>query len=234
MKENIESKNIGNRKFIIELRFEPKVVMLDKKGEIVENLQGINIFPSSHWEIGQSDVIIRDSKEKENAKNIVTVSFHRLSYISYSVSSIESFYANFTKIYDAILKVLNFLTITRIGCRVIGTYYTKSKDFSSVLKSFKEAFPAKFLIEKNPAKDFLFHLSYENCMYEIGPLSEEDNFYDREFSIPGCNKHVGVCIDTDNYITNESRTINEKSLIKDIYTLSLSVEKELYTNLTEF
>ncbi len=170
---------------------------------------------------------------KKMQKNIVKY-LSTIKFISYSVSSIESFYANFTKIYDAILKVLNFLTITRIGCRVIGTYYTKSKDFSSVLKSFKEAFPAKFLIEKYPAKDFLFHLSYENGMYEIGPLSEEDNFYDREFSIPGCNKHVGVCIDTDNYITNESRTINEKSLIKDIYTLSLSVEKELYTNLTEF
>lgn len=34
MKENIESKNIGNRKFIIELRFEPKVVMLDKKEKL--------------------------------------------------------------------------------------------------------------------------------------------------------------------------------------------------------
>lgn len=31
MKENIESKNIGNRKFIIELRYEPKVTMLDSK-----------------------------------------------------------------------------------------------------------------------------------------------------------------------------------------------------------
>lgn len=31
MQENIETKNIGNRKFIIELRFDPKVSMLDKK-----------------------------------------------------------------------------------------------------------------------------------------------------------------------------------------------------------
>lgn len=33
MQENIETKNIGNRKFIIELRFDPKVSMLDKKGK---------------------------------------------------------------------------------------------------------------------------------------------------------------------------------------------------------
>lgn len=37
MKENIESKNIGNRKFIIELRYEPKVTMLDSKGAFIEN-----------------------------------------------------------------------------------------------------------------------------------------------------------------------------------------------------
>lgn len=39
MKENIESKNIGNRKFIIELRYEPKVTMLDAKGALVEKIK---------------------------------------------------------------------------------------------------------------------------------------------------------------------------------------------------
>lgn len=49
-----------------------------------------------------------------------------------------------------------------------------------------------------------------------------------------CKKHIGVVIDTDNYLTNETQNINAKSLIKDIYTLSLSVEKNLYSNLAEF
>lgn len=31
MQENIDTKNIGNRKFIIELRFDPKVSMLEKR-----------------------------------------------------------------------------------------------------------------------------------------------------------------------------------------------------------
>lgn len=52
MKENIESKNIGNRKFIIELRYEPKVTMLDSKGALVEKIQETKVFPYSHWEIG--------------------------------------------------------------------------------------------------------------------------------------------------------------------------------------
>ena len=49
MKENIESKNIGNRKFIIELRYEPKVTMLDAKGALVEKIQETNVFPLGNW-----------------------------------------------------------------------------------------------------------------------------------------------------------------------------------------
>lgn len=47
MQENIETKNIGNRKFIIELRFDPKVSMLDKKrllAEQIENCKAFNII----------------------------------------------------------------------------------------------------------------------------------------------------------------------------------------------
>ena len=234
MKENIDSKNVGNRKFIIELRFEPKVSMLDKRGLLVEKLQECKVFPVSHWEIGQSDVTVRDSKNREDAINVATVTFNRLNFISYNIASVESFYAKFTKIYDAVLKVLDDLTITRIGCRIIGSYYTSSKDYETIVSNFKNSFPSKFLIEKYPVKDFMFNLVYNNGMYQIGPLSDNDNFYDREFAVPGCKKHVGVCIDTDNYLTNDSMSINERSLIKDVYTLSLSVEKELLSNLAEF
>jgi hypothetical protein len=39
-------------------------------------------------------------------------------------------------------------------------------------------------------------------MYNTGPLSEDDVFYKKEFDIEGCEKHVGIAIDTDNYLTN--------------------------------
>jgi hypothetical protein len=234
MKENIESKNIGNRKFIIELRYEPKVTMLDAKGTLVEKFLETKVFPYNHWEIGQSEVVIRDDKKKENAHNIVLVTLNRISYISYKVNSVESFYANFIKVYDTILKVLGPLTITRIGCRILGTYKSASMEYKNILKKFQDSFPAKFLLEKYPARDMLFNLIYENGMYQIGPVDANDNFYIREFDIPDCNKHVGIAIDTDNYITNEAQEINEKSLIKEVYMLSLSVEKELYSNLMNF
>ena len=53
MQENIETKNIGNRKFIIELRFDPKGLLAEQ----IENCKAFNI---NHWEIGQSEVSIRD------------------------------------------------------------------------------------------------------------------------------------------------------------------------------
>lgn len=234
MKENIDSKNIGNRKFIIELRYDPKVTMLDVKGALVEKIQETGVFPYSHWEIGQSNVSVRDAKQKEDSLNITLVTLNRINFISYKIDSVESFYANFVKIYDAIIKVLGQLSITRIGCRIIGTYKSKSIDYKDVLKNFQKSFPATFLLEKYPAKDLLFNLTYENGMYQIGPVDANDDFYIREFDIPNCNKHVGIAIDTDNYLTNETREINDKSLIKEVYMLSLSVEKELYSNLKDF
>ena len=206
MQENIETKNIGNRKFIIELRFDPKVSMLDKKGLLAEQIENCKAFNINHWEIGQSEVSIRDHEDKEKATNIVAVTFNRLSFISFKINSIEGFYSTFKKIYEAVINVLGELNIRRIGCRIIGTYMVKSKDYNSVLNNFKASFPAKFLIDQYPAKDFLFNFK----------------------------KHIGVVIDTDNYLTNETQNINAKSLIKDIYTLSLSVEKNLYSNLAEF
>ena len=37
--------------------------------------------------------------------------------------------------------------------------------------------------------------------------------------------------DTDNYLTNEVQSIDKPELIKDIFELSLSVEKDLFDNL---
>lgn len=234
MKDNIESKNIGNRKFILELRFDPKVILLDKKGEIVEKIQDANVISSNQWEIGQSEVVIRDNKVKEDAQNIISVSLQRLSYISYNIGTIASFYANFEKILDAVVSVLGELNIIRIGCRIIGTYYCQSKDFNSLLEKFKCCFPSQFLLENYPAKDFLFHLVYDSGMYRIGPVNNDDGFYSREFPLASCKKHVGIAIDTDNYLTNDVKSINGKSLIRDVYTLSLSVEKDLFVKLSVF
>ena len=234
MKDNIEAKYIGNRKIIIEIRFEPKVTMLDKKGELVEVLQHTEAFNVFHWEIDQAEVTLRDTVEKDEADNIAIVAFNRFSFISSKIDSVESFYAKFKKLYQAVLNVLGDITVKRIGCRIIGTYKVQSSDYKGLLDSFKASFPSKFYFDKYPAKDLLFRLDYDNGMYQVSPLDIEDNFYNREFKQSNKQKHVGIAIDTDNYLTNELKSINDKDLIRDVYTLSLSVEKELLSNFSDF
>lgn len=234
MKENIDTNSIYNRKFIIELRFEHKLEFLDKKGAIVEELQKTKIFAYNHWEIGQTDITIRDSKEKGEVTRVIGMTLNRLSYTSVKIDSVEHFYNSFQKIYDAVVKVLGDLSILRIGCRIIGTYKSKSVSYDDVLASFKKSFPSQFFLDQYPSKDLLFKLVYQNGMYQIGPISEEDELYKKEFDSNYCDKKIGVGIDTDNYLTNDNGPINEKSLVKDVFKLSLSVEKDLYSKLKEF
>ncbi len=232
MKDNIDNKkNICNRKVIIELRYEAIASMIDKKGTIVEAIEKANVFSMAQWEIG-NEIVIRDNEEKEEATNIVFVSFNRLSFTSFNIDSVDSYYEKFKKIYETVFSVLGSPNIRRIGCRIIGTYKTNSNDFSDILSNMKKQFPSAFLLDQYPVKDLLFHLVYSSGMYKIGPLNTDDLFYEREFKSSKTIKHVGVAIDTDNYLTNETKSINDKHLIRDIYMLSLSVEKDLYTNLT--
>ena len=231
MKDNLESKVIGNRKLILELRFEPIVSVLDKRGSIVESIQHNQVFSAHHWEISQSEVLLRDHADKKKANNFITVSFNRLSFISFKVDTVDGYFSTFKKIYDAVFDIIGKPEISRIGCRIIGSYKVKSNSYNEVFKGFKNLFPSQILLENYPSKDMSFSLIYDNGMYNIGPLNDEDDFYAREFQDRDCNKHVGVAIDTDNYLTNEKRVINEFSLIKDVYVLSLSVEKDIYGKL---
>lgn len=234
MKDNIESKNIGNRKIIIELRYNPVVTMLDKRGEITEIIENSNCFNDFFWEINSGEVIIRDHSEKEKAQNVIYVTFNKFNFISYKIDSIESFFSSFKKAYEALIKVLGKIAIRRIGCRIIGTYKVKSKSFPEILTHFKEAFPSQIFIEKYPVKDLAFTLEYENGSYTVGPIKDDNEHYFKHFDFGIPNKHIGIGIDTDNYITNEVKEINDPSLIKDIFILSLSVEKELFSNLINF
>lgn len=43
-----------------------------------------NVFPLNHWEIGQSEVVIRDEK-REDTHNIIMVAINRISFISYKI-----------------------------------------------------------------------------------------------------------------------------------------------------
>lgn len=125
------------------------------------------------------------------------------------------------------------LNIIRIGCRIIGTYKTEATDFEAVFNKMKAGFPSQFYLESYPATDLMFHLDYKNGRYEIGPVKEtKDAFVGHHFAESYRVNHCGFAIDTDNYLTNVNGPINERQLMQDTYILSLSVEKNLFTNLS--
>lgn len=235
MKDNIESKNIGNRKFIIELRFDHKVLLSDKKGTIIENIKALNIFNVFHWELGMANFSIFDCMKKNEARNTIIVELNRFSFISSKIDSIDSFYGKFEKIYAEITKELGPLYIKRIGCRIQGTYRTKSDNYDDIMGKMKSSFPSTFLLDNYPSTDMLFQLIYKNGMYNIGPARDKDDaFVNQNFDESYRINHNGIAIDTDNYITYENGSILDKQAIKDVFVLSLSVEKELYSNLKDF
>lgn len=235
MKNNIDSSLILNRKVIIELRFIPAPRFLDLKGTILDKIYPLNIIKGNDWSIGDSALKIADSNKDELIKNIVQVEINRLSLISSKVDSIEKLVADFLKLYDTIDEVLNGLTITRIGCRIQGTYKTKSTEFDKILENFKKSFPTQIFLENFPTNDLRLQIVYQNGTYHIGPVKEDDNFLIREFKNPDRNNSVGIAIDTDNYLLKTgANNINSKTKIKDVITASLAVEKSLVENLKDF
>ena len=233
MKDNIQFKSIGNRKFVIELRFNHKATLSDKKGAIIENIKSLNMFSPLHWEMGVANVNLWEGTKKEDTRNLIIIELNRLCFISSKIDSVDSYYNYFCKIYECVEKEIGNLDIQRIGCRIQGTYKTKSTDFNYIFSEMQKGFPSLFYLQDFPATDLLFQLNYKNGMYNVGPVKEKkDAFVENNFPESYRINHVGFAIDTDKYLTNETCPINDKKLIKDTYVLSLSVEKKLFDNLS--
>ena len=174
------------------------------------------MFSPLHWEMGVANVNLWEGTKKEDTRNLIIIELNRLCFISSKIDSVDSYYNFFSKIYECVEKELGSLDIQRIGCRIQGTYKTKSTDFNSIFSEMQKGFPSQFYLQDFPATDLLFQLNYKKSNF---PESYRIH-------------HVGFAIDTDNYLTNETCPINDKKLIKDTYVLSLSVEKKLFDNLS--
>ncbi len=234
MKDNIATGVILNRKIVIEIRFNPKPKILDIKGSIIKSVEELALFPVFHWEVGNAVVLVKDSNEQVNVRNQIIVEINRFAFISSKIDSLDSFYAKFHKIYSKLNELVSFNEYRRIGCRIQGTYKVKSSNFDTILKKFKESFPNEIFLKDFPVKDIFFRLNYSNGMYIIGPIQENDDFLKKEFPFHDRNNSIGIGIDTDNYYLNESGETIKDSKIKDVFTVSLAVEKSLYEKLKDF
>lgn len=233
MENAIPSSSINNRKIILEIRFKAKPILLDKRGEVLNILLEKNVIPNAQWELSNSEIKLRDNIDVENSRTTIYVDPGRITLLSTYVSTNDSFYHLVEKTYKAVKEVIGDINIIRIGCRIIGTYSTKNKDYNKILRGFTNLFPSQILLEEFPVKDLRFQLVYQNGTYHIGPINKNDAFIDREFKYEGVNNAVGFAIDTDNYILkNENSDKISESSIKDVFMTSISVEKSLFDKLS--
>lgn len=233
MENTIPSASINNRKIILEIRFESKPIFLDKRGEVLNKILDSKVLPSAHWELSNSEIKLRDCIDVEDARTTIFVDPGRITLVSSFVSTNDSFYHNVEKTYKAVKEIIGDFNILRIGCRIIGTYKSKSKEYNQILKGFKDMFPTQILLEEFPVKDLRFQLVYQNGTYHIGPINKNDVFVEREFKYEGCSQAIGFAIDTDNYILkSESTTKISEASIKDVFMASISVEKTLFDKLS--
>lgn len=233
MENNVSLSSINNRKIILEIRFEANPIIIDSRGKLAKLLQAENLIVNSKWELGNGDLRIVDDLNPENSRQVIYVDSQRFTVMCSNNQTTDSFLNIVHKAFKAFTDTIGEIVITRIGCRILGTYKTKSSDYSNVVSNFKALFPSQVLLEEFVVKDLRLQLIYQNGQYNIGPISKDDNFLKNEFRFDDVVKGVGFAIDTDNYIlkSQEKQNISEQS-IKDVYLTSLSVEKSLFDKLS--
>ena len=232
MEVSIKSSLINNRKIVIEIRYEPNPTVIDSRGLLVKKLVDAKLIADAQWELGIGEIKIADTLKANTNRQIIYADLHRLSIISSKQETNESFFHFVEKIFKIFKEAISSYTIIRIGCRIQGTYQSKSSDYTQIINNFKTLFPSQFLLEDYNVKDMRFQLNYQNGQYQIGPVSKDDNFIKTEFPYEESIKHVGFAIDTDNFVirSKEKELIND-SVIKDVYMTSLSIEKSLFDKL---
>ena len=236
MKDNIDSSVVINRKIVIELRINPMATILDRIGAISDTIAKKNIFkPGNFWEIGGNErrVQFRDNAKQDDTRYSAVVEYNRISFFCTKIDSIDSFFNQYKKFYDAIKETIPEWVVIRIGCRIQGAYKTSFDDYAALVEHFKAIFPNSFYLHDFAANNFSFRVDYQSGMYQIAPLNAEDPFYMREFPLKVRDPKVGVMIDTDNYLVRqpEGPKIDSIEKIKSVLVASLAVEKALYGNL---
>lgn len=231
MQDNISSKEIGNRNITLELRYAPTMSVVDNRGQIIDAFKKADIFDVQSWGIGDDRLILRDSEDEDDAKNIVRVSYNTCQYSSQAISSVESYLSKMEKLVRLLNSLIVDFDVRLVLCRIVGTYMVSNHSFSDVVSAFKNAFPSQLFLTDYSVKDMMFRLIYDFGRYTVCPVDKEDDIFEEEFG-KGVARHVGFAIETNNRITLENGQNFSFQVVKDVYKLSLSVERDLFTKIS--
>ena len=231
MKDTIASSSVYNRKIILEVRYEPDPYIIDKRGKLLKELKETKVIADPKWSITDGSVMICDSDKPQMVNKLCQIDSQRFVFSVTTGFTNDSFLQNFDKLFAVVCNNLD-IAITRIGCRIQGTYATKSNDYDSILKNFLTMFPNQLILEDFHPRDFHFLLLYENGQYQIGPTKEKDIWFLQNFPNEETrNSTSGFAVDTDNYILKDATNTINKTSTKDVFKASISVEKLLFEKL---
>jgi hypothetical protein len=233
MENTIPLKNINNRKIVIEIRYKANPLIVDKKGEILSSFLDNNLILSPQWSLGNADFNLRDHANESEARTMIFCDSKKIGVVSSDIASNDKFLLTVEKSFRLMKQIIPNIIIERIGCRILGTYNTKSITYNTILLGFKNLFPNQILLEDYIVEDLRLQLVYQNGQYHIGPINKNDVFLKKHFPHDKAINGVGFAIDTDNFYFKKD--LNEKindSKIKDVFMASLSVEKSLFEKLS--
>lgn len=224
--ENISSSAILNRKLIVELRFAPVAEFFDKKGVILEEMAPL--IPNSFWSLGDMAIRLSDAQTEDKSRSSIVVEVNRFAFVSSKIDTLQRYVDDVTKMYSILTKTYSKIRIKRIGCRIQGSYKTRSKKFDDVLLGFKQSFPTSLFFDDFSLNGLRLEIRHSQGMYILGPVNVNDSFVNRNFTYDDKKEGVGIGIDTDNFLIDANgEDLNDVERIYDVIRASLAVEKTL-------
>jgi len=233
--EDFSKKIRKKNRFVFEIRYSPKLKLLDKKGEIIDS-----VFPKisknyPHWQVNQGDILFCDNLEC--ATNEFLIGMKRTSIIKEDIITYNSFQDNVRNLIGIVYEILDLDKILRIGFRIISTYESSLIDsFDKSRNIIEETFLKDPLNLGLKHKDLMIKIDHNNGFYMIGPIQKNENWIKNHFKNLNNDNDIpkyGIGLDIDSFGSEIDVTKKEHLIQKalDTMTLSKSIEDALMKSL---
>jgi len=233
MSDRLMGMRIKSR-FIIEIRCNPLLSFLDRRGDLINKIHSkiINEYP--HWGVDNSGTSVLFFDNLEYPKDDAVINFKKFAYAFEDAEGIFALRNYFEKFIFPVYGYFReeFNIARRIGVRIISLLNKNNESFEQITDNVMKFFSDK--IPKLGAKDCKFHVIFENGHYLVGPVKEGEMWFKENFKRGiGGDIKVGYGIDVDSYV-KDVEIKYEKELeeaIRSVFDLSRGIEEQLATSL---
>lgn len=214
-------------KYIIEIRWKPSALMLDKRGAVATELMD-SFFHK--WLISANQINLSSDK---NPDVTASLSYRNLSVVSETPNDVNFFVSTAESFIKKSWPHFPNDKLTRIGVRSL--VYSPSEDFPTLLKDYKSALlkldDSKFRLFGGDLIDIGLPLNFKkddiNFNVVTGPMKREQarGFYAKDEGLPG----VGIFIDVDYFQTEHLGTFRRPHDINVFLNRAINKAKEIHT-----